>query len=57
MNMTVEEALRIADIFEKDDVISVSAQACRRLANEVQTLRLQVQELYQREQKEFHHHD
>ena len=46
MNMTIEEALRIVDIFEKDDVISVGAQACRTLANEVKRLQAVVNDLY-----------
>lgn len=37
-NMSVPDALRIASIFEADDIISVPAMACRILAKYVQEL-------------------
>lgn len=37
-NMSVPDALRIASIFEADDIISVPAMACRILAKYVQYL-------------------
>lgn len=36
--MDVVDAMRIAAIFEKDDIISVPAMACRTLANYVKEL-------------------
>jgi hypothetical protein len=40
-NMSVPDALRIASIFEADDIISVPAMACRILAKYVQYLEQQ----------------
>lgn len=36
--MSVPDALRVASIFEADDIISVPAMACRVLARYIQTL-------------------
>jgi hypothetical protein len=36
--MTVDDALRVAAIFEADDVIAVPALACRILANYIREL-------------------
>jgi hypothetical protein len=43
--MGLEEAMRIADIMEADDVISHSAMASRRLVAEIRTLEKQIVEL------------
>lgn len=37
-SMTVDDALRVAAIFEADDVIAVPALACRILANYIREL-------------------
>lgn len=44
-NMSLEDALRVADIFEADDVISVPAMAGRVLAKGVRDLEKQIIEL------------
>lgn len=41
-NMTIPDALRVASIFEADDVISVPAMACRILAQYVKELEEQL---------------
>jgi hypothetical protein len=43
--MQVPDALRVAAIFEADDIISVPAMACRVLAKYVQELEEKVSEL------------
>lgn len=42
MTMQIPDALRIAAIFEADDIISVPAMACRILAKYVQQLEEQL---------------
>lgn len=43
--MKLEDAMRVADIFEADDVIAVPAKACRALVTEVRRLQEEVKEL------------
>ncbi len=43
--MNLEEALRIAAIFEADDVIAVPAMACRVMAKAIQDLSEQIVDL------------
>ena len=43
--MNLEEALRVADIFEADDVIAVPAMACRVMAKAIRSLEEQIVDL------------
>lgn len=40
--MSLEDAMRVADIFEQDDVIAVPAKACRTLVTEIRRLQEQL---------------
>lgn len=44
--MTLEDAMRVADIFEQDDIIAVPAKACRTLVAEVRRLQEENKELF-----------
>lgn len=44
-SMQVSDALRVASIFEADDIISVPAMVCRVLANYVKELETQLAEV------------
>lgn len=41
--LNVEDALRIAQIFEADDIISVPAMVCRVMRHEILQLRQQIE--------------
>lgn len=43
--MTLDDAVRVARIFEADDVISVPARACRVLAKAIDNLEQQIVDL------------
>ena len=42
--MNVEDALKVAAIFEADDIISVAAMSCRVLRHEILQLRQQLED-------------
>jgi hypothetical protein len=44
-NMRLEDALKVAEIFEADDIISVPAMACRILGKTVKDLTEQIVDL------------
>lgn len=52
MTMDVKDALRVAELFEADDVISVPAMACRVMLKYIKELEVRVAEQLIKEQQQ-----